>query len=556
MKKNIINNIKNLNLYINKKIKIKGWINNINFFKKSNIIFINLKDNYGNIQIVITNNFFDKKKINTIKKYKIYYLLEIIGIVKNKKIKKPNSNENEYEIIACNIFLINKSKKLPININKNFSDINKIKYRYLYFRQNKNLFNNILKRSELLFLINKFMNKNEFINIETPIISKNISEGSKNFNIISNTYKKYKKYSLSQSPQIFKQLLIISGFNKYYQISKCFRDEDIRSNRQPEFTQLDIESSIVDNNFILKISEKLIKYIWNKINNVKINNFKYIKYKDSIRMYGTDKPNINNYLTLYNIKDDIYNKINEEENLFFINILNNHCCYIKNKIKKIIKYNFIKFEDLLNIIIKKIKNNYTNIEKKEILNKLNKIKNNKINSDIYFITKDKNIIYYINELRNIIWENTNINNNDINPIWVLNFPMFEINKEKLKCVNHPFTMPIIKKEDIENNIIKNPLNIYSKSYDLVINGIEIASGTERINDHKLQKIIFNTLKININKQKKEFGFFLESLKYGTPKHNGIAFGLDRIMMLLTNEKDIKNVIAFPKTNNLLDITNI
>ncbi|BBA85204.1 aspartyl-tRNA synthetase [endosymbiont of Sipalinus gigas] len=546
-----------LNKYINKYIYIYGWIDDKRYIN-NNCYFIEIRDFYGKIQIN-----FNKKNINNnsifyiLKKIKNESCVKIYGFLKNRPIDKINYEKlnGDLEIIATNILVINYSDEIPININ-NFSEKNKLKFRYLYLRKNLNL---IKIRSYITYEIHKFMNKNKFINIETPILSKYLPEGARNYIVNSRIYEN-KYYSLSQSPQIFKQILMMSGVNKYYQIARCFRNEDLRSDRQPEFTQLDIEVSFLKSNYIIYISEKLIKFLFKKINNINIEKIKKIKFKDSIIKYGTDKPDLRNFIELFYI-NEIF-RINKDINKF----INKKIFNKKNKI--------ISFFNLPNINInyyKILENfNFKNINffitnKNKISKFLNKIFNNlfklnllKINNntkyDIFIILiGDKDEIYKnLLNIRNSLFKEIKmyINNVKTSLIWITNFPMFKEVNNKIECNHHPFTLPKTINNIYNINNKKKILSILSNSYDLVLNGFEIASGSERINNKNIQNTIFDIINVNKNN---EFNFFLEALKYGTPNHSGIAFGLDRLIMLLNNLDNIKEIIPFPKTSSFKDI---
>lgn len=374
----------------------------------------------------------------------------------------------------------------------------------------------------MYFLLRKYLYKKNILEIDTPILSEYLSISGANVFIININNKK--KFELSQSPQIYKQLLMIGRIDKYYQISKCFRKENFRKDRQIEFTQLDFEFCFKNIKNIINFSEKIITFIFYNIFKKKIYNFKYIKYKKCIKKYGTDKPNL-----FFNIKINKI-KINNIHYLFF-------------KINK----KYIKIINLINIIKKcNNKNKYIYY----IIYKKKNYINNYINNDlllyfnkkkcinIIFVFNFKFKIYFklgqiINEIINII----KIKYNKYYPIWILDYPLFKKKKKKIISFNHPFVSP--------KNSKKIKINSKSKSYDLVINGLEIASGSIRINKYKLQKKIFSFLKINKKKIKKYFGFFLNALKYSAPPHGGIAFGLERILSLIFN-KDIINIIPFPK----------
>ncbi|BDT61578.1 MAG: hypothetical protein RDO_1060 [Flavobacteriales endosymbiont of Rhyzopertha dominica] len=523
-------------LDINKKVILSGWVHNIRILKK--YIFIDLRDYYG-----ITKLFIKKKyylfKINN------EYLIRIKGIVKKK-------NKNNIEVHVYKINIINKSKILPFNINSNgipkVSKKLRLKYRYLDIRR-KVIKDNLIKRSNIINKIRQYFLKKKFIELETPLLVNNTIEGARNFIIPSRNFKG-KFYSLPQSPQIFKQLLMIGGIDKYFQIAKCFRDEDLRKDRQTEFLQLDIEISFINKiKNIIKLIEKFIKYIFKKFYNQRIIRFKKIKYNKAIKKYNTDKPNLINKIYNINIK---IKKIKKKYNILsFIlpNFLN-----IKNfKINKIIKIiNIIFKKKYKKILIINNKNKYNNnFKKKKILNIIKKKFFSEYDILIIIIYNNnlkinKNKIF--DKINKLLYNEAIYKKNILIPIWIINFPLFKYNikNKKYYSYHHPFTCPIINNNKLS---YKN----YSKSYDLVINGIEIASGSIRINNYKLQKKIFNLLKIKKENINKNFKFFLNALKYGVPPHGGIGIGIDRLILLLLNKKDIKNLIPFPKNYYNKDI---
>ncbi len=535
------------NNYIDKKVKLCGWISSIRIFKK--IIFINLRDITGLFQIIC-------KKKNVLNWNDILLLtnescIKVIGIIKKKK-----NILNNLELVAFNIKIFNYSFPLPLNLSiKNKENIT-LKYRYLDLRRKEMSFILIL-RSKLKFFINYFFYKRNFFEIETPFLSKSFLEGANSFIVKSRLYKN-KFYSLSQSPQIFKQLLMISGIDKYYQIVKCFRDENLRSDRQQEFTQIDIELSFCNFKNLSKIIEILIYKIWLKFNDYNLNiPFKKISYSDSLIIYGTDKPDLRNPVKFnYNLYKFLFkNYFIKYKNNYkdikvlliknIINIININKIFIFFKKKKINKYLCIHF-----ISIEKNKYFYKIYGNLDIDNSLinEMLLKNKIfiNSFIIiFLIKKYNNIILFTEIRDFFCNFFKLfKKKKFYPIWIKNFPMFYIDKySKLNSYHHPFTMPLnINFEELKN--IKDYTNLLANSYDLVINGYELGSGSQRIHDFNIQKEIFNILNI-----KNKYDFFINSLKYGTPPHLGIALGLDRILMLLGNFKSIKDVIAFPKTNS-------
>ncbi|BBA84741.1 aspartyl-tRNA synthetase [endosymbiont of Euscepes postfasciatus] len=537
------------NIYLNKKIILYGWIQNKIIFK--NFIVIILRDNSGTIKLNILKENFKLYILNIIYNLNIESCIKIIGLV-------FLNSKHIIEINVKKFFLISKSDKLPIDINnKNISEKNKLKFRYLYLRRS-NILNNLKIKSKIIWYINYFMNKNKYIYIETPILSKPTLEGANNF-LIRN-YLKNKYMALSQSPQIFKQMLMISGVNKYYQLAKCFRNEDLRKDRQPEFTQLDIESSFVNEDYIINLSNKLICFLFKKILNIDVkNNILEINYNKSIEMYGSEKPDLRNPLKIYNLVNIlIENNFYIENNHDFIYIIpiknnidiKNNYNYILNYFKDIKCYIVNKFkfnEEILKIKINFINNFNINIIKNIFINS---IENYNYSFFIVFISSYDCIFNIGKFIKNLSIKLNLINKKVYSLLWIKYFPMFVKKNNNYECVHHPFTSPKFFNKNID--IIKDPDKIISNSYDLIINGVEIASGSVRINNQILQRKVFNILNISKKDQNKNFGFFLNSLKYGTPPHSGIAFGLDRLIMVMKNIDNIKDVIAFPKSSSFYD----
>ncbi len=512
---------------IDNEVIISGWVNNIRNLGK--IIFLEIRDISGKIQVIVNNEI-----KNEIKKE---YVLKISGVVKKKE--KSNS---DIEILANKIIIINKvNKKLPFFPceGKEINELMALKYRYIYIRENEEA-KKIIIRSKIINDIRKILNKENFLEIETPILTKSTPEGSRDYIVPSRICKK-NFFALPQSPQIFKQILMISGIEKYYQIAKCFRDEDLRSDRQPEFTQLDIECSFTDEKYIMNLIEYIICFLFKKYLGINLKKpFKKISYKKSIKNFASDKPDLRNPLKIKFLNKKI--GIIKNKRLKYLIIKDKHNI-INNE--KIIEYKqFLKDSQIKKYIYIKINNDneiISNIKKPIILKEKLNIKKNRF---ILIFLKYKNI-ENLSIIRNKIYEDINKIKNKYKILWVINHPMFEWNKieKKWDANHHPFTSPI------DENLINSKINlrkIYSKSYDLVINGIEIGGGSIRIHNYETQEKIFKIIEKEENLLK-EFDFFIEAIKSGCPPMGGIALGLDRLIMMITNSKSIKDIIAFPKT---------
>ncbi|ALD15265.1 aspartyl-tRNA synthetase [Buchnera aphidicola (Aphis glycines)] len=546
---------------INKSIILSGWVNKIRNFGQ--FIFVDMRDYTGIVQVIFElNNYSVFKKASILKNESC---VQIHGIVRERNIKNKNLklSTGEIEILANKINIFNISDPLPLDYLNNNSDDLKLKYRYLDLRK-FTLIENLKVRNQVTCLIRNFMNKKNFLDIETPFLTKSTPEGARDYLIPSRNYPG-KFYALPQSPQLFKQLLMISGVDKYYQIVKCFRDEDLRSDRQPEFTQIDIEVAFMSSKKIRSIVEQLIKKIWLKILNYNLNKFPILSFNEAIKRYGSDKPDLRNPMEIIDILN-IFNKKNFFD-FFRINSERKNrigllCFPLGEKIsqKKIEKYcsyvNQFGAKKLFYIKIKKYEIGLSGIQSsiKSILNEkiLNKIISQvgAKNGDILFIIADIETIVNksLGMLRIKLGDDFKIFEKNIwKPLWVINFPMFKKDKYgNFSSVHHPFTA---YKKNHEKKFFNNLENSVSDSYDLIINGYEIGGGSVRIHNAKMQKKVFDIIGLDKKDQKEKFGFLIEALQYGAPPHAGIALGLDRIIMLLRQTNNIRDVIAFPKTTS-------
>lgn len=548
---------------LRKKVKLCGWVHQYRNLGK--LIFIDMRDREGIIQIVFDIQ--NKKLFDLASELRNEFCIAVTGYVCLRKNINKKIQTGKIEISATHLIIINVSEPLPVDFNNQSAEASYWKYRYLNLRRPE-ISKHLLKRTKISNFIRSFMNKNNFLDIETPMLTKATPEGARDYLVPSRLHKG-KFYALPQSPQLFKQLLMIAGLDRYYQIVKCFRDEDLRSDRQPEFTQLDMEMSFVDAKKIRNIIEKLIIYLWKKVKNVTLFKFPVITFNEAILRYGSDKPDLRNPIELMEITDLLI----KNKNLFhlFFNCNKNRVFAIflpqvtQISLKTIEKYALIvkKFgiKNLFYIKIYKKENGMQGI-RSSILKFLDEeiikailIRTDASDEGIIFLASGYcNIVNYaLGELRVRLGYDFNIIQKNIwKPVWIIDFPMFKKNHDgTLTSVHHPFTQPKKTTTEELDQLKVTSKNIISNAYDLIINGYEVGGGSVRIHDYKMQKAVFKILGLSEKEQNKKFGFLLNALKYGTPPHAGFAFGLDRLVMLLTHTKSIRDVIAFPKSNNAI-----
>ena len=539
---------------IGQTLELYGWVQ-----KKRDlggVIFIDLRDRSGIIQLTIRP---ENKAYEIASRLKNEYVIKVIGTVQKREKVNPNIKTGEIEIDIQELEIINTSIETPFEIkdDTNALEDTRLKYRYLDLRR-QSLKDKIITRAKITRCIRNFLDTEGFIDIETPVLCRSTPEGARDY-LVPSRINKGNFYALPQSPQILKQLLMVSGFEKYYQIAKCFRDEDLRADRQPEFTQVDVELSFVDEFDVMNVIEKLIAKVFKEMKQVEIKlPLKRMKYNDAIKNYGSDKPDLRYEMPIQEITSIFNNtsieflkKVIEEKGIINALVLKNKSDkYSRKEIDKLTDFvktykatglAYIKVEDTLSGSIAK---NLSEEEISTLKSQLNLEKNDIvfIISGVYNIVKTS-----LGALRcKLAKDNQMINNKEYQMLFVTDFPVFEYSEQENRYVacHHPFTAP--KDEDIDK-LLTDKANCYAKAYDIVINGYEAGGGSIRIHNQDTQKIMFEALGFTDEEAKEKFGFLMEAFKYGTPPHGGFALGLDRLTMLLTETDNIRDVIAFPKT---------
>ena len=546
---------------INQAVILNGWISKVRDL--GSVIFADLRDRYGKTQLVF-NSDIDLDSFNSAKKLS---LEDVIGI-EGKVVSRPDNAKNTkiitggIDIEVTSLIIYNKSLTPPFDINDRQSAMedHRLKFRYLELRT-KELQHNLKIRHKAAILTRNFLSNENFIEIETPILMKSTPEGARDFLVPSRLHKG-KFYALPQSPQTYKQLLMVSGFDRYFQIVKCFRDEDFRADRQPEFTQIDIEMSFINESDIISLGTNLVQYIWKEILDVDLENkFPVLSYKDAMENYGSDKPDLRFDMKLL----DFNSYIQDSDFNTFKDVINNGgivkgviCPNAENYSRKVIDEltNSMKtYYGAKGLAWFKVNNNkfdggigrfFNEKTQQEIIDNHN-ISNNSI---IFLIGDTRKItLHAMGALRLKLGEKEKlIQKNNWAPLWIVDFPLFEKDEkqDRLIPLHHPFTSP--KSEDIDL-LQTNPENIRSVAYDIVMNGYELGGGSIRIHNSDTQKKIFDILGISDIEAEEKFGFLMNAFKYGAPPHGGMAFGFDRIVMLLAGSNQIRDVIAFPKTTS-------
>lgn len=541
---------------LGKEVVLMGWV-----AKKRNLgslVFIDLRDKTGISQIVIRED--DKDNYEKARQISAEYVLEVKGKVFERESKNPDIPTGDIEIIADKINILDKAKTPPIYI-KDDDDVSenlRLKYRYLDMRK-PSVQRNLKLRSDIVRTMREYFYENDFTEVETPFLTKPTPEGARDY-LVPSRINAGKFYALPQSPQLLKQILMIGSLDRYFQVVKCFRDEDLRANRQPEFTQLDLEMSFSDQDDVIAMNEGLLKVLFDTYTDYDLKlPINRMDYSEAMESYGSDKPDLRYG---YKIQDVTELFVDSEFKVFADNTSDGRSVrainftgleekYSRKQLDKLTDFvkdyglkglSYIKFNESMQSSIKKFLTDEVIYGLREKLDAKD--------GDLIFLAadKDRTVLEGLGALRVKIAKENNLYEKEYALTWVVNFPMFEYSEEEDRYVaqHHPFTMP--NEEDIDL-LLTEPEKVRTQAYDIVINGDEMGGGSVRINNSDLQKKVFEALKLTDEDIQNKFGFFIEALQYGTPPHAGLAYGLDRLLMLFAKTDNIKDIIAFPKTQS-------
>ncbi len=543
---------------IEKEVTLFGWVQN--WRDHGGVIFIDLKDREGLVQIVFDPSV-NEENHKAASKLRSQYCIGVKGTVRHRPEGTVNENlkTGEVEVVVKELKIFSESDILPFQVEEyvNVSEEVRLKYRYLDLRKPR-MQRNLITRYKAAFAVRKYLDTQGFIDIETPILTKSTPEGARDF-LVPSRLSQGKFYALPQSPQLFKQLLMVSGFDRYYQITKCFRDEDLRADRQPEFTQIDLEMSFVSEEDVMEITEGILKSIFKETIGIDIRPpFKRIKYKEAMERFGSDKPDMRFGLELKNLTDiakqtkfKVFNTVANSGGLVYG--LNAAGCidFSRKEIDDLTE--FVSIYGAKGLAWIKVKENelqspIVKFFTKDEMDKILKALDAKAGDLLFFVADKPKVVYdSLGALRLEIAKKLKLaDENEFNFTWVTDFPLFEFNEDenRFEAMHHPFTSPI---EDDLQYLNSDPARVKARAYDITLNGVEIGGGSIRIHRSDVQEKMFRALNISDEDAKIKFGFLIDALKFGAPPHGGIALGLDRIMTLILKEESIRDVIAFPKT---------
>lgn len=543
---------------VNSEVTLCGWVAKRRNFGA--LVFIDLRDCYGITQLV-----FNEDIATQISDVRNEYVLQVKGTVVERKDKNPKLATGEIEVVVREVKIVNTAITTPMIIADETDALEdtRLKYRYLDLRRPV-LQKNLILRNRITLLVRNYLAKYGFTEVETPILCRSTPEGARDY-LVPSRISKGQFYALPQSPQLYKQLLMVGGMDRYFQIARCFRDEDLRADRQPEFSQIDIEMSFVDEEDIWSMTEGLMKEIFKDIKGIDLPEFKRIPYDTCMEKYGSDKPDLRFDMPLYNVSEVFANT----EFKVFENCLNEggiiQAMNVKNGADKFSRKQLDKLQDYVKVYgAKALANLKLTAEgfagsvtkvlsdaEKEALRTMLNIEEN----DIVFFVADKKKVAQssLGALRVKLGHDLDLINKDAYEfLWVTDFPMFEYdeNENRYVAAHHPFTSPNL--EDVDK-LLSDPAHCYSRAYDLVLNGYELLSGSIRIHDQKLQEKVFEAIGMTLEEAHEKFSWFMDAFQYGTPPHGGVGIGLERLTMILAGTDNIRDVVAFPKTASASDL---
>lgn len=543
---------------VNSEVTLCGWVSKRRNFGA--LVFIDLRDRYGITQLV-----FNEDIAAQISDVRNEYVLQVKGTVVERKDKNPKLETGEIEVVVSEVKIVNTAITTPMIIADETDALEdtRLKYRYLDLRR-PILQKNLILRNRITLLVRNYLAKYGFTEVETPILCRSTPEGARDY-LVPSRISKGQFYALPQSPQLYKQLLMVGGMDRYFQIARCFRDEDLRADRQPEFSQIDIEMSFVDEEDIWSMTEGLTKEIFKDIKGIELPEFKRIPYDTCMEKYGSDKPDLRFDMPLYNVSEVFANT----EFKVFENCLNEggiiQAMNVKNGADKFSRKQLDKLQDYVKVYGAKALANLkltsegfagsvtkvlSDAEKEALRTMLNIEEN-----DIVFFVADKKKVAQtsLGALRVKLGHDLDLINKDAYEfLWVTDFPMFEYdeNENRYVAAHHPFTSPNL--EDVDK-LMSDPAHCYSRAYDLVLNGYELLSGSIRIHDQKLQEKVFEAIGMTLEEAHEKFSWFMDAFQYGTPPHGGVGIGLERLTMILAGTDNIRDVVAFPKTASASDL---